>query len=128
MTTTTPIRALPIALALFFAAIAVPACFDGDEEIQDLPCDDEGDCPGKTMCLPDDLYSYSTCQVPMAQPGECSAETAACNMVACCTGLVCNPDTITCALPCTYGGTECAGGVDCCQYPQAGGGQALCVC
>lgn len=127
MPMTTPIRVLPIVLALFTAAVAVPACFEGDEAIQDLPCDDEGDCPGKTMCLPSELYSYNTCQVPQTAPEQCSPETAACNMLECCSGLMCNPDTITCVLPCTYGSTECAGGVDCCQYPQ-GGGQALCVC
>lgn len=106
MTMTTPIRVLPIALALLAAAIAVPACFEGDEAIEDLPCDDEGDCPGKTVCLPDELYSYRTCQVPPKQDAQCSAENGPCNMLACCDGLVCNASTVSCVQTCSYGDTS----------------------
>ncbi|MBK8240458.1 MAG: hypothetical protein IPK74_33460 [Deltaproteobacteria bacterium] len=125
---TTRVRVLPIALALVTAAVAVTACFEPDEAIEGLPCDDEGDCPGTSVCLQDALYSYRTCQPPPKQDAQCSAENGPCNMLACCDGLVCNPDTISCARACTYGsGTECASGPDCCDFPSSGS-DAICMC
>lgn len=121
--------ALSIAFALGGAALAVSACFDGEELIEDLPCDDEGDCPGKSLCLPNpDGYStWNTCQVPQAQ-GQCAGAGESCSMLACCAGTECNQDAVTCATICDSADpSACNNNPSCCNYT-TGSTSQLCTC
>ena len=132
MTRPHPVRlasVLSICVALAAAAFAVSACFDGEELIEDLPCDDEGDCPGKSVCLPNpDGYStWNTCQTPQAQ-GQCAPVGQSCSMLACCAGTVCNQATVTCSQVCDPGdSTVCNNNPGCCTYDGATA-QNFCTC
>lgn len=126
---TTLASVLSISFALAGAALAVSACFDGEELLEDLPCDDEGDCPGKSMCLdnPPGESTGKSCQVPQAQ-GQCAAAGQSCTMLACCSGTVCNQATTTCAAVCDVSdATSCNNNSSCCMYDGTTA-QYFCTC